>query len=430
MRKNNISTKREERIGTRKQMNSGLWAVVHEYRRSTDIDVLFESDNAIAKNKAWKDFLNGKVAHPSVAPSYDREARVGEVKEMNNGLKAKIIAYRKSKDIDIQFVDDGAIVEHTQYQLFLAGRIAHPTKPTCHQTSLQEFAIGYYLNPMGFVKIEKGQWKSLGFGNYELDFYYEKTKVAIEYDGAIHNKVGGFEGDVEKNKRCKALGITIFRLRDSCLKELTDGGSINFTLPTQSRIGKELIFNCKKELESILNYCGCDFQEDYIDFERDLCDIMKRYKHAYIDKTEHKRIGERSYHQLTHQWMTLTAYHNCRNVDLKFDDGETRVGVTYSSFKAGNVLHPNLTRSDVVKMTLSENGLIAATKRLSAQHAKERIGEKYLLRNGRSIIITEYLSSENVTIKYLDNEETRANVAYYSLKKQSIKFLGKAEREK
>lgn len=416
---------KKERVGTRKQMNSGLWAIVNEYRRSDDIDILFEKDGSVAKNKRWKDFLNGKIAHPSTAPSYDKDSRIGEVREMRNGLKAKIVAYRHSKDIDVEFVDDGVVVEHAKYYQFQSGCIGHPTKPTCYQTSLQEFSISYYLEPIGFRKIKKGEWKNIGFGNYELDFYHDQTKVAIEYDGAIHNKIGGIEGDVEKNRRCKELGIVIFRLRDPSLKELIDGNSINFVLERKKRIGKELIIDCQTELEAILNYCNIDFQEDYINFKRDLQDILTKYKRAYIDKSEHKRIGERSFHKLTNQWMTITAYYNCRNIDVKFDDGEIRTGVRYASFKAGTVLHPKLTRSDIAKMTMNETSLISKTKRHSAEQAIARIGERYLLKNGREIVITKYLNSEDVTVQYLDNNEIKANLAYWNIRNQSVKFLGK-----
>ena len=139
---------KKEREGTRRQMNSGLWAFVKEYRRADDIDVEFEIDGAINKNKSWIDFNRGKIAHPSVAPNYDRELHIGEIKEMNNGLKAKIIAYRRHKDIDVMFLDDGFVVSGTAYTWFARGIIAHPNKQSIHTMSLQEFGVQYYLSKL------------------------------------------------------------------------------------------------------------------------------------------------------------------------------------------------------------------------------------------------------------------------------------------
>jgi len=51
--------------------------------------------------------------------------RTGEVRKMNNGMTAKIVAYRSSRDIDIQF-EDGTIVYNKTYGSFKKGLIANP----------------------------------------------------------------------------------------------------------------------------------------------------------------------------------------------------------------------------------------------------------------------------------------------------------------
>lgn len=55
-----------------------------------------------------------------------REMRMGEVRTMNNGLRAKIIQYRKANDIDIEFLDAGTIVTNTRYSHFKSGKIKCP----------------------------------------------------------------------------------------------------------------------------------------------------------------------------------------------------------------------------------------------------------------------------------------------------------------
>ena len=51
--------------------------------------------------------------------------RIGEIKTMNCGLKAKIIKYKNCEDIDVQF-EDGYIKKHVQYDKFKKGIIKNP----------------------------------------------------------------------------------------------------------------------------------------------------------------------------------------------------------------------------------------------------------------------------------------------------------------
>ena len=49
----------------------------------------------------------------------------GEVRRMNNGMTAKIVAYRNSLDIAVQFEDDTIICNKT-YDAFKKGTISNP----------------------------------------------------------------------------------------------------------------------------------------------------------------------------------------------------------------------------------------------------------------------------------------------------------------
>ena len=53
--------------------------------------------------------------------------RLGEINKNKFGTEMKIIAYRKSDDIDIQFLDEhGYIFEHQTYSNFKSGGIKNP----------------------------------------------------------------------------------------------------------------------------------------------------------------------------------------------------------------------------------------------------------------------------------------------------------------
>ena len=55
-----MENEQNPRIGEKRQMNNGLYATIIEYRRSYDIDIQFE-DETIIKNKAYKSFKTGEI---------------------------------------------------------------------------------------------------------------------------------------------------------------------------------------------------------------------------------------------------------------------------------------------------------------------------------------------------------------------------------
>ena len=90
--------------------------------------------------------------------------------------------------------------------------------PICHSernTSFPEYALLYYLTKCGFQVIHS--YKEKG---YELDIYIPSKRIAIEYDGYFWHKDKTAE-DIEKNKKCKKEGITLYRIREG-LSSLND----------------------------------------------------------------------------------------------------------------------------------------------------------------------------------------------------------------
>ena len=113
---------REDRLGEVRVMNCGLKAKIIAYRHSTDIDVMFE-DGTIVRNRTYRHFVNGGIAK-------DRgilRSRIGEERVMNCGKKARIIDYRLGKDIDVMF-EDGTKVTNVTYANFVNGDIRHPNR--------------------------------------------------------------------------------------------------------------------------------------------------------------------------------------------------------------------------------------------------------------------------------------------------------------
>ena len=99
------------RVGETVITNSGMKATIIEYRNSDDIDIEFE-DGYIAYNKSYNHFKRGNVISRLTL-----ENRLGQELTMKCGLKAKIIRYNGSNDIDVEF-EDGYIARNQCYNHF------------------------------------------------------------------------------------------------------------------------------------------------------------------------------------------------------------------------------------------------------------------------------------------------------------------------
>lgn len=98
------------KVGEIRTMNCGMKATIIQYRKSIDIDAQFE-DGYIAEHKTYDNFKNGRITTRNIKQVRKNKInnRLGETRTMNCGMKATIIQYRKSIDIDVQF-EDGYIV--------------------------------------------------------------------------------------------------------------------------------------------------------------------------------------------------------------------------------------------------------------------------------------------------------------------------------
>ena len=100
----------DELVGEVRAMKNGHKAKLIVYRNSGDIDVQFE-DGTIVRHRRIQNFREGEIKNPN----FNKSSTVGMTVRMLNGLEATCIAYRSSKDLDVQF-EDGTIVPSMQNQ--------------------------------------------------------------------------------------------------------------------------------------------------------------------------------------------------------------------------------------------------------------------------------------------------------------------------
>lgn len=132
----------KSRIGETAISNLGLKMKIINYRSTTDIDVQFE-DKTIVCNKTYANFRHGYILHPNyIHPAHAIKDRTGETKRAHNGMQMTLIAYRLENDIDIRF-EDGLIVQHQNYQMFRKGYIKHPFPYQINSIIIESLAYVY-----------------------------------------------------------------------------------------------------------------------------------------------------------------------------------------------------------------------------------------------------------------------------------------------
>ena len=131
---------RLDRVGESKVANNGMSMTIIEYRSSSDIDVQFE-DGTIVQHKYYMDFKKGLIGNPNIpvrkvehngvkdvtneAFLKARDKHIGEEITARCGLRAKIIDYKGTRKMTVQF-EDGEIVEDISYAQFHKRSIKHP----------------------------------------------------------------------------------------------------------------------------------------------------------------------------------------------------------------------------------------------------------------------------------------------------------------
>ena len=204
----------KNRTGETSIANNGQLMTIIAYRRSDDIDIKFE-DGEIVYHKSYSNFLKGRI----LKPRQDIHNCVME-SISKNGQKMKIIKIRKSNDIDIQF-EDGTIVKHKTYQNFISGYIRNPKKMKSKRIEENISSIGLKMKIINFrnskdidVEFEdgkiikntrfhtffKGQIRHPDFinGHRDSNNYFGYTvKFAFKYNDSIYylatNIKTGFE---------------------------------------------------------------------------------------------------------------------------------------------------------------------------------------------------------------------------------------------
>ena len=292
---------KKDRLGEIRMMNCGMEATIIRYNGVRDIDVRFE-DGAVAKNKTYRAFKKGNIANRNTKVS--AEARLGETRMMNCGMKATIIRYGKCSDIDVRF-EDGAVVEHKTYKAFKKGEIANQN---------------IKASRLGETRMMKCGMKAaiIRYGGYnDIDVRFEDGKVVV------HKAYDKFKK-----------------------------GSIahpNTKVSAKDRLGETRMMNCGMEA-TIIRYGGC--KDIDVRFEDGKVAVHKAYNafekgkiaNQNIKVSAEDRLGETRTMNCGMK-ATIIRYGNNTDIDVYFEDGAIVEHKVYDPFKKGEIAHRSLSLS-------------------------------------------------------------------------------------
>lgn len=113
-----------KKIGEVSYSNDGEKMKIVCYTNNENIAVEFE-DGTVVYGRTYNAFKEGKIKKPRVekySKNNKRNERIGVESVNLNGLKIKIVEYRKSNDIDVK-TEDGRVLKHQTFKKFKDGKI-------------------------------------------------------------------------------------------------------------------------------------------------------------------------------------------------------------------------------------------------------------------------------------------------------------------
>lgn len=298
-----------DRTGETNIANNGMKMTIIAYRKNNDIDIQFE-DGTIVYNKQYGKFKTGNIRYPAITN------RIGETRIMKCGLKATIIKYNDSNNIDIKF-EDNVIVYNKTYGSFKKGMIKHPS-------------INTQTNNAAKNRIGETRMMSCGL-KATLTQYNNADNINIQFED----------------------GITVYNKRYSNFKTGKIGHpniDTNAIKSTINRTGETRMMNCglKATIIKYNNVNNIDIQ-----FEDNTIVYNKYYTTFKIGQIKHPNINVKTLKYATKytgetrtmycgQKATIIKYNNANNIDVKFENGIVAHNKLYKNFKIGYIKYPNV----------------------------------------------------------------------------------------
>lgn len=398
------TTLKNKRLHETKIANNGQKMKIIAYHGSGNIDVQFE-DNTIVKHKSYYCFSRGEIRNPnvnyadyskpSIKPMNKRNGEKGYSNASKIGMR--IIEYRNANSIDIVF-DDGLVYLNKYYGQFAAGQIKHPT----------DFENGIHIEKLAYIK--SGIY-------YYICTHPDWTESKILPMSEIWDKPFGAKIDKALepiDAKDYHVGMTVKAKNGHMMTVIADNGAKDITV--QFDDGTIVYHQRRKSF--------CDHFIRYPD-KTSNPESNKTRKDRHIDEIWFDKDGNK---------MRIIEFNSNSNVTIQYDDGLILKDKEYRVIKRGARLRPKSMRGKVVtsrsgiKMTciadrnwddidvrFDDGTIVQHVSRSqflerAVAHPKynarttalksKRIGETYIMDNGHTGKLVEYINAKDITIEY------------------------------
>lgn len=377
-------------IGQEKIANNGLKMKIVNYRNSNDIDVEFE-DGYMARHKSLGSWKSGTIAHPKYPNGtiHKQESRIGESVIATNGMKMTIIAYKNCRNLDIQF-EDGTIVRNKRYSHFIKGNIAHPG----NNLKLKSPNKKMNLKTKRDYSLERvGEFLEMKNGLIATIIAYRTAKdIDVEFnDGttACHKAYSSFKKGLISSKGNKQRAIKAKRVIQ--------------------RIGLESM-SINGLLMKIVKYRNCkdvdiEFEDGHIVCHKTMDGFNKGYAFGYYPHKNDKRSSNKKDYALERVgmknlnknglMMEIIEYRKNSDIDVCFEDGTIVRHVTFRDFQRG---YKNIGKTK---------------KEVLEKQRNERLGESTILKTGQEVTIIEYNGARDITVQFDDGVIVKARYSEF-----------------
>lgn len=305
-----MSTK-HNRVGEVNFNTKGEKMVITEYKGCSDVTVQFE-DGTIREGIVYSSFKSGrvsKVKRGSIEAS--RSQRIGEVGYNSDGEQMTIVEYRGCNDIDVQF-EDGTIRRCITYACFKRGGVSKEYRCDYSSIRIGESSVsneGYRMTIIAYRSAK------------DIDVQFEDgtiKKGVIYRNFKLGNILKDRIGEVNYNYEGEKMTIVSYDNRYRISVQFEDGtvcNNISYYNFKRGHVSKNSQYYCSNNINSYYNF----------------------------------RVGEESVNT-DGLHMVIVAYRNARDIDVQFDDGVIREHCEYASFKRGSIRHPNFKTNELIRV--------------------------------------------------------------------------------
>ena len=289
-------------------------------------------------------------------------------------MNATCIAYRGSRDIDVEF-EDGFIAKNKQKIHFLTGNIRNDNwLPKSFPQRIVYECIHIYF-PDTIYNFRPPFMKNVKTGaNLEIDIWIPSKKVAVEYDGyPWHSKDD--PSSIEKaeifEKSEEVDTIYTFLEKGT----VTHHGKKHKNIFLSYTSSKDISFYSEElELKIIQLLKNIGIKSPDISINSEFLDkIRAKFKNDLLGKTMKMNCGMDA---------TCIAYRRIDNIDIQFEDGTIVQNKSKTSFILGQIANPSLGRG--------------------YSKIKDYCGQSKTMNNGETAMIIKSNGSSSVDIQFED----------------------------